>query len=108
MGGLTDELQEFLDAHRVGVLATIASDGKPRQSVVYYVRDEDRLLISTLSNRLKARDVGPTAWASLSVRLPVGDLLGTRRDPDRGHRPADRPDHAPHCGYGGAAGAPER
>jgi PPOX class probable F420-dependent enzyme len=68
VGGLTDELQEFLDAHRVGVLATIASDGKPRQSVVYYAREGDRLLISTLSKRLKARDVGPTAWASLSVR----------------------------------------
>jgi PPOX class probable F420-dependent enzyme len=68
VGGLTDELQEFLDAHRVGVLATIASDGEPRQSVVYYVRAEDRLLISTLSKRLKARDVGRTAWASLSVR----------------------------------------
>ena len=68
MDGLTDELQEFLDAHRVGVLATIASDGKPRQSVVYYAREGDRLLISTLSKRLKARDVGRTAWASLSVR----------------------------------------
>ena len=68
MGGLTDELQEFLDAHRVGVLATIASDGKPLQSVVYYAREGDRLLISTLSKRLKARDVGRTAWASLSVR----------------------------------------
>ena len=39
MGGLTDELRDFLDAHRVGVLATIAADGKPRQSVVYYARD---------------------------------------------------------------------
>jgi hypothetical protein len=41
----------------------------PRQSVVYYVRDEERLLISTASKRLKARDVrrseniGPAAAA---------------------------------------------
>lgn len=68
MGGLTDELLEFLDAHRVGVLATIASDGKPRQSVVYYVRDGVRLLISSESKRWKARDVERTGWASLSVR----------------------------------------
>ena len=68
MGGLTDELREFLDAHRVGVLATIASDGKPRQSVVYYARDGDRLLVSTMSARLKAKDVERTSWASLSVR----------------------------------------
>jgi PPOX class probable F420-dependent enzyme len=68
VGGLTDELREFLDAHRVGVLGTIAEDGKPHLSVVYYVRDGDRLLISTLSARLKARHVERTEWASLSVR----------------------------------------
>jgi predicted pyridoxine 5'-phosphate oxidase superfamily flavin-nucleotide-binding protein len=41
MGELTDELRGFLDTHRVGVLATAAKDGKPRQSVVYYARDGD-------------------------------------------------------------------
>jgi len=64
---LTDELRDFLDGHRVGVLATQAPDGKPRQSVVYYVRDGDRLLISTESKRLKARDVRRRGWASLCV-----------------------------------------
>jgi PPOX class probable F420-dependent enzyme len=68
VGALTDELLEFLDAHRVGVLATIATDGKPRQSVVYYARDGERLLISTESKRHKARDVVRTGWASLCVR----------------------------------------
>lgn len=68
MSGLTDELQEFLDVHRVGVLATVASNGRPRQSVVYYVRDGERLLISTESKRLKARDVRRAGWASLCVR----------------------------------------
>ena len=68
MGQLTPELENLLDTERVGVLATIASDGKPRQSVVYYVRDGDRLLISTVADRLKARDVRRSGWASLSVR----------------------------------------
>lgn len=68
MGGLTDELRSFLDAHRVGVLATIAPEGNPRQSVVYYARDGDRVLVSTLSARLKTRDVERTGWASLCVR----------------------------------------
>ena len=39
----------------------------PRQSVVYYVREEQRLLISTESKRLKARDVRRLGWASLCV-----------------------------------------
>jgi PPOX class probable F420-dependent enzyme len=68
MGVLTDDLREFLDAHRVGVLATIAAGGRPRQSVVYYALDGDRLLVSTESKRRKARDVERTGWASLCVR----------------------------------------
>jgi PPOX class probable F420-dependent enzyme len=68
MGVLTDDLREFLDTHRVGVLATIAADGRPRQSVVYYALDGDRLSVSTESKRRKARDVERTGWASLCVR----------------------------------------
>ncbi len=67
MGTLTPELTAFLDSQPVGVLATIASDGKPRQSLVYFTRDDERLLISTLGDRLKARDVRRTGWASLCV-----------------------------------------
>ncbi len=67
MGALTAELREFLDSQRAGVLATAMPDGRPRQSLVYFSRDGDRLLISTLSERLKARDVRRTGWASLCV-----------------------------------------
>jgi PPOX class probable F420-dependent enzyme len=67
MGALTDELRAFLDREPAGVLATIALDGRPRQSLVYFVRDGDRLLISTLGDRLKARDVRRKDWASLCV-----------------------------------------
>ena len=67
MGALSEELREFLDSNAVGVLATLASDGKPRQSLVYFARDEDRLLISTLTDRLKARDTRRSGWASLCV-----------------------------------------
>jgi Pyridoxamine 5'-phosphate oxidase len=99
MGELTDELRRFLDAHRVGGLATAAPDGKPRQSVVYYARDGDRLLVSTLSARLKARDVRSTGLG-VAVRsrgrasVSVGDRLRPRGDPDQGHRATDGPDHA--------------
>jgi PPOX class probable F420-dependent enzyme len=67
MGALSKELSEFLDSSPVGVLATLASDGKPRQSLVYFARDGERLLISTLTDRLKARDTTRSGWASLCV-----------------------------------------
>jgi PPOX class probable F420-dependent enzyme len=64
---LTPELREFLDSKPVGVLATLAADGRPRQSLVYFAREADRLLISTLADRLKARDVRRSGRASLCV-----------------------------------------
>lgn len=67
MGALTDPLGEFLDAQQVGVLATASPDGRPRQSLVYFARDGERLLVSTLADRLKARDIRRTGWASLCV-----------------------------------------
>ena len=66
-GALTPELCTFLDAQPVGVLATLAADDSPRQSLVYFTRDRNRLLISTLATRLKARDVRRTGRASLCV-----------------------------------------
>jgi PPOX class probable F420-dependent enzyme len=67
VGALTPALREFLDAQRVGALATTAKSGRPRQSLVYYVRDGDALLISTEGQRFKAKDVVRTGWASLCV-----------------------------------------
>jgi PPOX class probable F420-dependent enzyme len=67
MGTLSAELREFLDENPVGVLATLASTGKPRQSLVYFAREGDRLLISTLTDRLKAREAKRSGWASLCV-----------------------------------------
>jgi PPOX class probable F420-dependent enzyme len=67
MGTLSEDLREFLDKSPVGVLGMLASDGKPRQSLVYFARDGDRLLISTLTDRLKAREARRSGWASLCV-----------------------------------------
>lgn len=65
---LAPEIARFLDEHRLGVLATTDSRGRPRQSLVYFARQDERLLISTATDRWKARDVRRTGWASLAVR----------------------------------------
>jgi PPOX class probable F420-dependent enzyme len=67
VGELRPELRAFLDSNRVGVLATKSKSGRPRQSLVYYARDGDRLVISTVADRLKAKDVKRDGWASLCV-----------------------------------------
>ncbi len=113
MGALTTELHEFLDANRVGVLATSANGSLPRQSVVYYARDGDRLLVSTLAGRLKTKDVaafrlGVAVRDGPRAAIPFGCLLGTGRDPDRGHRHEDGRGHAACGGPAGAARAADR
>jgi PPOX class probable F420-dependent enzyme len=60
-------VRAFLAEQPVGVLATQRANGSIRQSVVYHVLDGDRLLISTLSKRAKARDVRRTGRASYCV-----------------------------------------
>jgi PPOX class probable F420-dependent enzyme len=64
---LSEPQRRLLDENDHGVIATQGPDARPRQSVVYYVRDGERLLVSTLADRAKARDVRRTGWASLSV-----------------------------------------
>lgn len=67
MSVLTPRLRELLDAQIVGVLVTEPAEGRPLQSVVYYAREDERLLISSVTHRLKVRDVQRTGWASLCV-----------------------------------------
>lgn len=60
-------VRDFLTAGRVGVVCTVRPDGRPRQSVTYYILDGDRILVSTESKRAKARDVIRDGWASICV-----------------------------------------
>jgi PPOX class probable F420-dependent enzyme len=64
---LTPTLRAFLDEQIIGLLATSSADGPIHQSAVYYVREGDELLISTVAGRHKERDVSHTGWASLCV-----------------------------------------
>ena len=65
---LTAELAELLDSNKLGTLATVGKDGLPRLSVVYYANRGERIFISTLRERGKAKDVERRGWAALSVR----------------------------------------
>ena len=49
------------------MLATLAPDAKPRQSLVYFAREGDRLLLSTLTHRIEAREVRRSGWPWLCV-----------------------------------------
>lgn len=61
------ELHSFVDAPRFGVLATIDKDGAPQQSVVWYQRRGDRILINTRRGRRKDRNVRRDQRVSLLI-----------------------------------------
>ena len=65
---LTAELAALLDSNKLGTLATVGEDGLPRLSVVYYANRGERIFISTLRDRVKAKDIERRGWAALSVR----------------------------------------
>jgi PPOX class probable F420-dependent enzyme len=78
---LDPHVAAFLDGQRLGVLATVSEQGRPRQSVVYFVREDDRILVSTEAGRWKARDARRTGWASICIRgdeapFPSATLAG--------------------------------
>jgi PPOX class probable F420-dependent enzyme len=50
---LTDEQRDFLEEVHFAVVATIASDGMPHQTVMWYALDGDRLLLNTPHGSLK-------------------------------------------------------
>jgi PPOX class probable F420-dependent enzyme len=50
---LTNEQRAFLDQPHFAVVATIGLDGLPHQTVMWYVRDGDDLVLSTPEGSLK-------------------------------------------------------
>jgi len=48
---------EFAWGRRNAVLTTLRADGRPQQSVVFFVADGDRFMISITDNRAKTRNL---------------------------------------------------
>ena len=60
-------MRSFLAAPRFGVLATIDTDGAPRQTVIWYELRGDRILFNTRRGRGKERNLSHDRRVSLCV-----------------------------------------
>lgn len=83
--------REFVAEHRTAVFGYSRRQDGPSMSVVYYVMDgEDRILVTTMRDRAKAKAVARTPRASLCVldeQWPLSYLLvyaTVEVDPDLG------------------------
>ena len=64
---LTPAMRRFLDEKRFAVLATSNTDGSPQQSVMWYLLEEDTILMNTKRGRLKERNMRRDPRVSVCV-----------------------------------------
>ena len=57
MPELSDKAKALLDAPEFATIATINPDGQPQLSVVWVTRDGDDVLVSTIKDRQKHRNI---------------------------------------------------
>lgn len=57
MAAIPSSAHQILDAREFAVLTTIEPDGQPQSSVVWFERDGDDLLMSTVEGRRKHRNL---------------------------------------------------
>lgn len=107
---LTDEARAFLDDTRVATIATLDTDGSPRQAVVWYRLDGDEIVLNSAVGRrwptnllrdtrvaLTVMDRDGYRWVGITGRvIPVEDQPTAQADiaemARRYHR--DKPDEA--------------
>ena len=63
----TIQLREFLQAPRIGVLATVNPNGSPQISPIWYRYGDGKITMSTTEETLKCRNVRRDPRASLCV-----------------------------------------
>ncbi len=104
--------QEFLKRHPMGVLSTVANDGKPWGAAIYFVADEDfSFFFVTRSGTQKYKNIEANPHASLTIadpetqttvqaagkisRVPVKDTVDIVFKKLAAIKPKDNPDWLP-------------
>lgn len=65
--GISDAVRSFLQAKRFAVLATIARDGMPHQTTMWYELRGDTIMMNTRLGRIKANELRNDARASVCI-----------------------------------------
>jgi PPOX class probable F420-dependent enzyme len=92
---LPERARELLDGRNLVVLTTLNPDGSPHSTPVWAMRSGDAILMSTLTERVKARNLIRDPRASVVVLDPDNpvsyfSINGTARlDPDPSRRVLD-------------------
>jgi PPOX class probable F420-dependent enzyme len=86
---LSDAAREVLDGPHTAILSTANADGSPQSTVIFVKRDDDTVLFSTITGRLKTRNMRRDPRISLLVLANPGRWVEIRGsveiepDPDK-------------------------
>lgn len=64
---ITEGVREFLQQPRFAVVATINSDGSPQQTVLWFVLEDNTIVMNTTANRQKTRNLERDPRVSICV-----------------------------------------
>ncbi len=83
------EIERFLDEKRYAVLTTINPDGSPHQTVMWYLRDGDKLVMNTKLGRRKPNNLLRDNRASICFEegqryVTITGRIDIDQDPRRG------------------------
>ncbi|HYP41159.1 MAG TPA: PPOX class F420-dependent oxidoreductase [Chloroflexia bacterium] len=67
MAELDDKVRKFLEEKRFAVVATAGKDGMPRQTVMWYELQGDRIMMNTAVGRLKEKNLARDPRVSFCV-----------------------------------------
>jgi len=88
MATLTDAQRTFLDEPRYAVVATINPDGTPQQTVLWYERQGDAIMMNMGQGRIKNRNLQRDARISFCIEdayryLTLRGIATLDTDPER-------------------------
>ena len=83
------EVEQFLDEVRFGVLATVNEDGSVQQTVMWYRRDGDKIVMNTKLGRKKYRNLYRDGRGSLCMEdgqryVTISGPITIDEEPQRG------------------------
>jgi PPOX class probable F420-dependent enzyme len=67
---LDEKTREFLEAPNVGVLATISRRGRLQATPVWFVLEDEQILINTSKGRVKLKNLEAHPYAALTIVNP--------------------------------------
>ena len=89
-GSLTEKARAFLQEQRFAVLATLNKDGSPQLTTMWYLLEEDTIIMNTKAGRIKALNMKRDPRISICVEngytyVTISGIVEMNEDQETAH-----------------------